>query len=364
MAELQARCLRSIGEIPREHWDDLWPPQVEGYDFYRCQEEAGIADFEFFYLGLYADDRPVLLAPLFTAPFNMGLAMSDAWRARLEKLQRRSRRLLVFKTLFCGSPTSERNVVGMAEAYRDDPALFAALDRALLDLARQHGVFMVVFKDQLDADAAAFSPLKRLGWFGGDSMDTAILDTPYTSLDEYFAQLSWRTRKELRRKLRQAAAELDVETVTDISGVVDDVYRLYKGVHDQGMMSFEVLTPAYFLNFCRYMPDNTVFFLYWTKGDAGGGGRRLVGMDFCLHFEDRMLAKYTGMDYSVSRALNLYFVGLLSNIEWCIRHGKKSCLLGPGSYAVKQQLKARRVPLRTLTKLVNPVLNWFPSRFA
>jgi hypothetical protein len=77
-----------------------------------------------------------------------------------------------------------------------------------------------------------------------------------------------------------------------------------------------------------------------------------------------LLAKYTGMDYSVSRDLNLYFIGLLSNIEWCIRHGKKSCVLGPGSYAVKQQMGARLVPLRTLTKIVNPVINWFPNRFA
>ena len=364
MADLQARCLKSIRESRREQWDRLWPPLAEGYDFYRCQEEAGIADFEFFYLGLYAGDQPVLLAPLFTAPFNMGLAMDETWRARLEKLQRHWARFLVFKTLFCGSPTSERNVVGIAEAYRSDPALFAALDRALLDLARLHRVFMVVFKDQVDADAEIFSPLKRLGWFGGDSMDTAILDTPYKTLDEYFTQLGSRTRKELRRKLRQAAGELDVETVADISAVVDDVYRLYKGVHDQGVMSFEVLTPAFFLNFCRHMADNTVFFLYWTKGDAGGGGRRLVGMDFCLHFEDRMLAKYTGMDYSVSRDLNLYFIGLLSNIEWCIRHGKKSCVLGPGSYAVKQQMGARLIPLRTLTKMVNPVVNWFANRFA
>ena len=363
MSDLQARCVRSIREIPREHWDSLWPPQAEGYDFYRCQEEAGIADFEFFYLGLYAGDQPVLWAPLFTAPFNMGLAMNDAWRARLQSLQRHWSRFLVVKTLFCGSPTSERNVVGVAEAYRCDPTLFAALDRALLDLARLHRVFMVVFKDQVEADAEMLSPLKRLGWFEGDSMDTTILDTPYTSMDEYFAQLGSRTRKELRRKLRQAAGQLDVETVSDISTVVDDVYRLYRGVHDQGVMSFEVLTPKFFLNFCRYMPDNTLFFLYWTKGDVGGG-RRLVGMDFCLHFEDRMLAKYTGMDYSVSRDLNIYFIGLMSNIEWCIRHGKKSCLLGPGSYEVKKQMGARLIPLRTLTKIVNPVINWFPNRFA
>ena len=27
------------------------------------------------------------------------------------------------------------------------------------------------------------------------------------------------------------------------------------------------------------------------------------------------------------------------------------------------RMRARLIPLRTLTKIVNPVLNWFPSRF-
>lgn len=364
MPTYQARVFPTVHEIPREHWDALWPAQTEGYDFYRCQEEAGIADFRFFYLGLYDGPRPVLMAPLFTAPFNMGLAMDETWRARLEKVQRRLPRFLVFKTLFCGSPTSERNVVGVAADVAKDAALFATLDRALLGLAREHGAWMMVFKDQVDADVETFAPMKRLGWFGGDSMATAVLDLPYRTMDEYFASLGSRTRKELRRKLRQAADEIEVETVTDVSTVIDEVHRLYMGVHDNGVMSFEVLTPAYFLNFCRHMPAQTVYFLYWTKPGAAGGARRLVGMDFCLHFEDRLLAKYTGMDYSVSRELNLYFIGLLSNIEWCIRHGKTSCLLGPGSYTVKQQMGARLVPLRTLTKIVNPVINWFPNRFA
>ena len=52
-------------------------------------------------------------APLFTAPFNMGLAMNDAWRARLQSLQRHWSRFLVVKTLFCGSPTLSAISLGM-----------------------------------------------------------------------------------------------------------------------------------------------------------------------------------------------------------------------------------------------------------
>lgn len=363
MSVYTTRLFSAVTEISREEWDSVWPADTESYDFYRCQEEAGIENFNFFYLGLYAGNKLVLLAPLFTAPFNMGLAMNDTWRQCLERIQKYWPRFLVFKTLFSGAPTSERNVVGIAEAHRRDPALFAALDAALLDLAHHHNVSMVTFKDLIDDDLETLSPMKRLGWFQDDSMATTIVDTPYTNMDDYFATLGPKTRKEMRRKLRHVADRLEIETTKDISNVIDDVYRLYRAVHDNGIMSFEVLTPAYFLNFCRYMPDNTVYFLYWLKDEAGNG-RRLVGMDLCFHFGDRLLSKYTGMDYTVSRDLNLYFVGILSNLEWGIKNGMKSCVLGGGSYEAKKHMGARLIPLRTLTKIVNPFINWFPNRFS
>lgn len=365
VAPLQHKTFSSIRDIPRGQWDSVWPRLAEGWDFYLCQEEAGIEGFDFLYLALYSGDTLALVAPLFAARFNMGLAMDDAWRERLAKVQHHWPGLLVFKTLFCGSPTSEKGAVGIHPDFLGHAALLRALDLALIDTARAQNAWMIVFKDFMDAELGALSALSSLGYFTGDSLPTACLDIAFTSLDGYLDSLSSGTRKGLRRKLRQTekSGVLQVEAVADIGHCIDDAYRLYTNVLNAGPMRFEVLTPAFFLNFTRYAAAQTVYFLYWMRDDSAAG-RRLVGLNFCLQFEDRLIDKYIGMDYAVSRDLNLYFVSFVNNVQWCIDHGKTSYMLSQGGYPVKRQLGARLIPLRTMTKIVNPVFNWIANRFS
>lgn len=365
MAPYQPRTFASISELPRAQWDAVWPPLAEGWGFYRAQEQAGIEGFTFLYLALYAGERIVLVAPLFVADFDMGLAMADAGRQRLQKLQQVWPGLLVFKTLFCGSPTSEKGLVGVAAEHRGDAGLIEAFDAALRGLARQHRASMIVFKDFMDADLAALAPLKSRGWFAGDSLPTARLDITFASTEAYLATLSSGTRKDVKRKLNKTAkgGRLEVEAVNDIGHCIDEAFALYMNVHDHGPLHWETLTKAFFLNFARELPDETVYFLYWMKDDAGGP-RRLVGMNMCLQFADRIVDKYIGMDYAVSRELNLYFVSFVNNVQWCVDHGLKTYMLSQGGYPVKIQLGAQLIPLRTLTRIVNPVANWFANRFA
>ena len=362
MVDLRARCLNSIREIPRPQWEGLWPPLAEGYDFYLCQEEAGIPGFQFFYLVVYDGDLPVLLAPLFGARFNMGLAMDDLWRARLARLQRHAPWLLVFDTLFCGSPTSEKGLVAIHPAWQRRPELFTAFDRALRKVAAERGAWMIVFKDFMDADLLTLAPMKTLGWFGGDGLPTAALDLPFDSLDAYLASLSTGVRKNMKRKLKNSGAAMQIEAVQEIDHCVDEVHRLYMNVHDHGPMSFEVLTRQFFLNFGRGMREHTLFFLYWLP--QASGGRRLVGFNFCLQFEDRLIDKYIGMDYTVSRELNLYFVSFLNNVRWCIENGRRTYMLSQGGYEVKERLGSRLIPMRTMTRIRNPVINWVALRLA
>lgn len=362
MASLKARHFDSVEQIPRADWESVWPPLAEGYDFYRCQESAGIAGFDFFYLGLYDGDAPVLLAPLFGTRFNMGLAMDDRWRERLQTWQRHAPWLLVFNTLFCGSPTSEKGVVAVREDWQGRPELFTAFDRALREVAARRGAWMTVFKDFMDADLDALASMKALGWFTGDGLPTAALDLPYADFEAYLASLSTGTRKDMKRKLKKSGEAVRIEAVQDIEHCIAEAHRLYMNVHDNGPMSFEVLTREFFLAFSRSMREHAVFFLYWLPQPEGG--ERLVGFNFCLQFEDRLIDKYIGMDYSVSRELNLYFVSFLNNVRWCIENGKRTYMLSQGGYEVKQQLGARLIPLHTMTRIRNPVINWFATRFA
>ena len=360
----EIRTYASVEEIADEQWQSLWPLRAEGRDFYRCQEFADIQGFHFFYLGISDGGRLVLVAPLFTARFNMGLAMDDAGRERLAQVQTYWPGLLVFKTLFCGSPTSEKGIVAVHPAYRQDASLFLALDRALLTLAKKHGAWMVVFKDLAKEDLETLTPMRSRGWFVGESLPTAKLDLADTpSVDSYLCQLRTGMSKYLRRKLKKHERNglLRIEATNDIGHCVDEIYRLYRCVYDNGPMHFELLTPEFFLNFCRHMPERTIYFLYWLQQ---GTERRLVGMNFCLHFDDRLIDKYIGMDYSVSRNLDLYFISFLNNLRWCIEQGKRTYMLSQGGYPVKLQLGATLIPLFTMTRIVNPFVNWFATRFS
>jgi hypothetical protein len=57
-------------------------------------------------------------------------------------------------------------------------------------------------------------------------------------------------------------------------------------------------------------------------------------------------------------------VSFLNNVRWCIENGKRTYMLSQGGYEVKQQLGARLIPLHTMTRIRNPVINWFATRFA
>ena len=308
---------------------------------------------------MHAADTLVLVAPLFLAHFDMGLAMDDAGRKRLNKAQRFWPRFLVLKSLFCGSPVSEKGLVGLHADYLGDARLLRVFSDALCALARQRGAWMVVFNDFMDPDLQALAPLRSLAWFPGDSLPTARLAINFATMDEYLGQLGYGTRKDLRRKLRKAeqAGGLEIEAVTDISHCIDQAYRLYQQVHDANELHLETLTRPFFLNFSRCMPAQTVFFLYEQR-PADGTERRLVGFNFCLQHEDRLVDKYIGMDYAVSRVLNLYFVSFLYDVQWCLDHGKRVYMRSQGGYPVKPQLGALLIPLRTLTRMRHPLLNW------
>lgn len=365
MMPLQSQIHLTILDIPRAQWDSIWPALTEGYDFYQAQQEAGLEGFEFVYLTVHAADTLVLVAPLFLAHFDMGLAMDDGGRKWLSKVQRFWPRCLVLKSLFCGSPVSEKGLVGLHADYLGDARLMRVFNDALCALARQCGAWMVVFKDFMDPDLQALAPLRSLAWFPVDSLPTASLAINFATMDEYLGQLGYGTRKDLRRKLRKTekAGGLEIEAVTDISHCIDQAYRLYRQVRDANALHFETLTRPLFLNFSRCMPAQTVFFLYWLPA-ADGTERRLVGFNFCLQHEDRLVDKYIGMDYAVSRDLNLYFVSYLYNVQWCLDHGKTLYMLSQGGYPVKIQLGAQLIPLRTLTRMRHPLLNWIANRFA
>src|SRR5260370_29169448 len=91
----------------------------------------------------------------------------------------------------------------------------------------------------------------------------------YRDWDEYFHTLSKATRKDLRRKFRKAerAPKIDIETVTDITPYVDEIYPLYLQVHERSPLKFETLTKDYFRAIGQQMRERARFFILRQRCD-------------------------------------------------------------------------------------------------
>ncbi|HEX4123779.1 MAG TPA: GNAT family N-acetyltransferase [Tepidisphaeraceae bacterium] len=276
------------------------------------------------------------------------------WIGRVRKVWPKA---LTMRTLMVGCAAGEGH---LASAGEPEEAGWIAdlLHSALRPMARRLRARMVVLKE---FPARYRQPLARFsanGYTRVPSLPAARLSLDYPSFDEYMKRvLSHATRKDLRRKFRDAEAgePIEMQAVTDISPYVDEVYPLYRQVFERSALRFEELTPDYFRRVGREMPDRARFFIWRRKG-------RAIAFSFCMAEGDTLHDEYVGLDYSVALDLHLYFYTLRDVISWAMQNGFKwysSTALG---YKPKLQLKCELVPLDLYVAHTFGPANWVLGR--
>ena len=365
MSAYRSEIVPSVQNINRQAWDDMWPFKSESWNFYRTQESAGIEGFDFSYLTIYDNDKLILVAPFFITDFSLHLAFKEnGIGSRIVlSIQKIIPRFMVMRTLFCGGYASEEGIIGIHPNYKNETPLFFTFDQSITQYARKRKCKLVVIKDILDKTNASLSPLLRYGFSKSTAIPMMSLPVKAKNMEDYFASLSGETRKNLRRKIKKTkeAGDVQVEEITDIAPYIDDIHALYMNVHNKKSdANFAVLTKDFFLNFSRYIPDQTIYFMYWIDVE---GQRKLIGFNLCLNHPEYLVDKFIGMDYTYAHRYNFYFISLLKNIEWCIIHNKKTYELNQGSTEVKKRFGAIEKPTWHLTKSTNPIFNAFSKFF-
>jgi predicted N-acyltransferase len=348
----------SVDQIDPADWQRLFGDRPEGREFFLTLEASRLEGFKFCFVVVRAEGRVRLIAPLFSADFDLGLALEGGLQRILQLVRRIFPRLLIARTLFCGSPFGETGTIGVDAAEADRPALIAELVRAMEAVGRAQGLTFMLFKD-FPADAAdLLQPLAQHGFFQGDSFPNVVLPLPHRTMDEYLASLSHNARKDLRRKIKQtlAAGKIEVRVVDQVADVIEPVYALYLATYAAGTVRFEKLTREYFLAAGRIMRSQARFFLFYLEG-------RLVCFNLCFQHGDQLIDKFIGLDYAVARKLNLYFYTWHHNVEWCIAHGIRAYQVGQTDHEAKVRLGGKLVPLYFQARHTNPWLN-FPLRMA
>ena len=345
--------LPTVNQIRVEDWNRLFGDLPESYGFFQTLEASRLEGFSFSYVLIHAGSRLELIAPLFSSDLDLSIGIGPKAQKFLRIARAVLPRLLVVRTLFCGSPFGENGVIAICTDSPNQTVLIEELVRAMERVRREQQLTLLVFKDFPEGASAALAPLIRLGFLRGDSFPNVVLALPYRTMDEYLERLSYGTRKDLRRKVRKTLSgeSIQVRIVDNVAPMIEPIFQLYLNTYYAGTVRFEKLTREYFLTIGRLDQNEAKFFLFYVND-------RLVCFNLCLRHGDQLIDKFIGMDYRFSRRLNLYFYSWYYIVEWCIEHGIRHYQVGQTDYEAKLRLGGELVPLFFYARHHNRFLNF------
>jgi predicted N-acyltransferase len=332
-------------------WKDVFAGACKDHRYYEIIEQTLDNDFEHHYF-VVKDRAGVVRAvqPLFLVRQNLVEGLRGKMRDLIEWVRRKFPRFLTMRILMVGCAAGEGHLG--ASSDEDRARLSKALHSSLHTIARKNKASLVVLKDFPSHYRDALQTFSSNGYTRIPSMPLTRLELNYATFDDYLATLGKATRKNLRRKFRDAerAGRIDLEIVTDITPHVDEIYPLYLQVHERSAMKFETLTRDYFCRLSRDLPEQTRFFIWRQEG-------RIIAFSLCFVHGDSIYDEYLGMDYQVALDLHLYFYTLRDIISWALQQGLRHYRSTPLNYDPKLHLKCDLVPLDLYVRHTTPILN-------
>jgi len=352
MPKITYKIYDNIDKIDKADWNAVFGDIPESHPFYRALGNSELVEFVFYYLVIYRDDEIVLIAPLFSADFNLDIAVEGSLSKVIKLIRKVFARFLVIKTLFCGSTFGEYGVIGIKGDFRNDAELIPRLLAGIKDLASKIGAPLTIFKDFPQEGALLLDVLKGRGFTKVESFPSVLLDLNFSSFEEYLKSLGSSTRKSLNKKLRQAYSRgnIEVRLVQDVSGQIDQIIKLYESTYHSGSTKFERLTKKFFLQVSTDLREETRFFLYYVDGS-------LAAFNLCFVYKDLLIDKFIGFNYDISNRYNLYFVSWAYNIKWCIDNSLRYYHPGQTDYQPKIRMGGKIVPLYAYLKHKNTLFN-------
>jgi hypothetical protein len=279
----------------------------------------------------------------------------------LEGVDRRARRLadavrrvwprfLKLRTLMVGCGAGEGHLDGASGLHAANARTLAA---AIVGHARSLKAPLVVMKEFPTHYRAALSAFLEHGFARVPSMPMTRLDIEYADFEDYMRRaLTSSIRRKLRKKFAAAAASQPIEMseIGDIGPIVDELYPLYLQVYERSQLHFEKLTPAFFAEIGRRMPDKTRFFVWRQQG-------RAVAFALCMFEGEDFYPEYVGFDYAVALDLHLYHYIVRDMISWAIAHGFKELRSSGLNYDPKLHFRHRLDPVDLYVRHASPLMN-------
>ncbi|MEY2557417.1 MAG: hypothetical protein QOE34_842 [Verrucomicrobiota bacterium] len=329
----------SLAEVQKyPAWPKAFAGKTKDHRFYEIVEQTLDSKFEHSYL-LLEDQAGEARAiqPVFFVQQNLVDGI-PALRRAVEFVRRLFPRFLTMRVLMVGNVAGEGHLGVCAPG--DEDWVVHALHATLRIYARLSKASLVVFKDFPAKYRHTLRDFAANGYTRVPSMPMTELQLRYTDFDHYLSTLGASTRKDLRRKFRRiaGAAPINLEVMTDLTPVVDQVYPLYLQVHERSPLKFERLTQEYLCQLGQRMPERVRFFIWRQNGKA-------IAFSVALVHDGIIYDDYLGLDYAVALDLHLYFYTLRDIISWSLAQGLERYRSSPLNYHPKLHLGCDLFPL-------------------
>ena len=334
-----------------EAWRRAFHNKCKNHRYYEIVEETVEGDFDYRYLLLQdGSGKTRAIQPVFFVRQNLIEGVPGKISSIVDRVRKVLPRFLTMRVLMVGCAAGTGDLSACDET--DELWVANALQATLSTYARNSKASLIVLKDFPATYRSKLETFPLNGYARIPSMPMTRLPLPYKDWDEYFRTLSKATRKDLRRKFRKAeqAPKIEMEVVSDITSLVDEIYPLYLAVHERSSLKFETLTKDYFRTIGRRMPERARFFI-WRQLD------KIVAFSFCLVCDDKIYDECIGLDYSVALDLHLYFYTLRDILSWALEQGLKYYYSNPLNYEPKLHLDCELVPLDLYVMHTSPLLN-------
>jgi len=334
-----------------EAWRRAFHNKCKDHRYYEIVEETVEGGFDYRYLLLedgFGNTRAI--QPVFFVRQNLIEGVPGKISSIVDRVRKVLPRFLTMRVLMVGCAAGSGDLSACDET--DESWVANALQATLSTYARHNKASLIVLKDFPATYRSTLETFLLNGYARIPSMPMTRLPLPYKDWDEYFRTLSKATRKDLRRKFRKAeqAPKIEMEVVSDITALVDEIYPLYLAVHERSPLKFETLTKDYLRTIGQRMPERARFFIWRQLG-------KIVAFSFCLVCDDKIYDECIGLDYSVALDLHLYFYTLRDILSWALEQGLKYYYSNPLNYEPKLHLDCELAPLDLYVMHTSPLLN-------
>ncbi len=345
-----------INPLPVSEWKRLFHNSPDPVELINLVQRSGIDGFAFHSILIKEGTNPILVLPLFETNYNISKMVDENARKAFDFITGWSSKLFCPKVLGVGFVEGEWGQIGF-DQNTDIKTLDQAWDLALQGLetlALGIGANITTFVN-FSSNSGKVIPLKKLkNYTDIKSLSFAQLHIKHQNIEDYINSLSSSMRKDLRRKMRQAA-DLKIIRTKNIKPYLETIYKFYQQLVEKSKLTFGIHRPSYFEHICDLVPgaEYTLYFLE----------EKLIGFKLNIVEQGCLVDKYFGMDLQQGRQNNLYFISWLENVKYCIENKIPMMHAGQSEEELKERLGAKLIPTTILFKHKNPFIHWLLGNF-